>query len=375
MAKEMRIAVLGGGQGAHAMTADLTLRGLSVNMFELPDYSGPIDHALSTGKIIITGLIDGVAVPNLITTDLEKALDGVSLIFVVVPTVAQKFFITALKPYLKVGQSVVVVAGNFASLKIAPFLGDVVSEGKVLLAETSSLPYFARLIGPGQVMVTFKTPVAVAAFPGKFTPQVVEQVRKAYPDTSALKDILEAALCNFNMLGHPAGSLLNAGVIEFAEMSGRDYFMYKEGCSPSVARVIGAVDEERRSVAKALGYQLTPLVDILYHLGFCDEPSIYQGLQSPILTPGAGPKGLKHRYITEDVPYLLVPLAELADLVGVDVPVIKALITIACTLNDADYWREGRNLQSLGLSGMNIDELRRHLTEGQSKKKVQEGGE
>src|SRR6266545_1804295 len=101
MNEDMKIAVLGGGQGAHAMTADMTLRGLRVNMFELPEYSGPIDHALKTGKIEISGLIEGVAVPNLITTDLEKALDGVSLIFVVVPTVAQKFFITALKPHLK----------------------------------------------------------------------------------------------------------------------------------------------------------------------------------------------------------------------------------------------------------------------------------
>lgn len=168
MSQDMKIAVLGGGQGAHAMTADMTLRGLSVNMFEVPEYSGPIDHALKTGKIEISGLIEGVAVPNLITTDIEKALDGVSLIFIVVPTEAQKFFIKAMKPHLREGQTVVIVAGNFASLKAAPFLGDVVWDGRVLLAETSSLPYFARLIGPGRVRVTFKTPVAVAAFPAKY---------------------------------------------------------------------------------------------------------------------------------------------------------------------------------------------------------------
>lgn len=367
MSQEMKIAVLGGGQGAHAMTADMTLRGLRVNMLELPGFRGPIDHALKTGKIEISGLIRGIAVPNLITTNVEEGLDGVGLIFIVVPTVAQKFFIQAIKPHLQDGQTVVLVAGNFASLKVAPFLGDLVLDGRVLLAETSSLPYFARLISPGHVMVTFETPVAVAAFPGKHTAQVTEQVRSAYPNTSSLTDILEAALCNFNMLGHPAGSLLNAGAIEFAEMAGREYFMYKEGCSPSVARVIGTVDEERRSVASALGYQLTPLIDILHHLGFCDEPSIYKGLQSPILTPGAGPKGLKHRYVTEDVPYLLVPLAELADLSGIPVPVIKSLITIACVLNDTDYRKEGRNLQSLGLSGMSIDEMRRFLAEGKNK--------
>ncbi len=374
MTEQMKIAVLGGGQGAHAMTADLTLRGLTVNMFELPEYSGPIDHALKTGEISISGLIEGVAIPNLITTDLEKALDEVSLIFIAVPTVAQKYFVQALKPHLREGQTVVLIAGNFASMKVAPFFGNCVLEGKVLVAETSSLPYFARLIGPGKVLVTFKTPVAVAAFPGKYTASVVEKVRGAYPDSTPLTDILEAALCNFNMLGHPAGSLLNAGAIEFAELNGREYFMYKEGCSPSVARVVEAVDRERRAVAKALGYELTPLVDILHRLGFTDERSIFKGLQSPILTVGAGPKGLKHRYITEDVPFLLVPLAELADLVGVDVPVVKSLVTIACTLNDINYRDSGRNLEALGLAGMNVEELRHFMAEGQRARKATEGG-
>jgi opine dehydrogenase len=360
----MKIAVLGGGQGAHAIAADLTLNGVAVNMFELPGYSGPIDHALKTGRIEVTGLIEGTAIPNLITADIRKAVEDVSLILIVVPTYAQKHFITVLKPYLRDGQAVVLIPGNFASLKVAPFLGDVVWDGRVLLGETSSLPYFARLIGPGHVSITFRTPVMVAAFPGKYSRQVVEQMRAVYPETAALTDVLEASLCNFNMLGHPPGTILNAGAIEFAEISGREYFMYKEGCSPSVSQVVGAVDGERRAVASALGYNLTPLVEILYKLGFCDEPSIYKGLQHPILTGGAGPKGLKHRYITEDIPHLLVPVADLADLLEVSVPVIKSLITLASVLNDTDYRKEGRNLQALGLSGMPVGEMKRYLAEG-----------
>ena len=33
-----KIAVLGGGNGAHAMAADLTLKGLEVNMCEAPQF-------------------------------------------------------------------------------------------------------------------------------------------------------------------------------------------------------------------------------------------------------------------------------------------------------------------------------------------------
>ncbi len=364
MNENIKVAVLGGGQGAHAITADLTLRGCSVNMCELPAFAKSIEPLRESGTIEISGQIQGLAKPNLITTDPRKALEDVTVVFLAVPSYAQRPFVELIKPHLRDGMTLVLVPGNFGSLAAARALGTRVLEGKILLAETSSLPYFARLLAPGEVNITFRTPVMLAAFPGKFTQRVVDRVKPLYETTAALRDILEASLCNFNMLGHPAGTLLNSGAIEFAEMNGREYFMYAEGCSPAVARAIGAVDEERCRVAKEFGYQLTPLVEILYSLGFSDEPSIFKGLQSPILTPGAGPSGLKHRYLTEDIPYLFVPLGELARLANVDIPVVDALTTIACVLNETDYRREGLTLKALGLDDLTIPRMRQFLAEG-----------
>ena len=364
MNENIKVAVLGGGQGAHAMTADLTLRGFSVNLCELPTFANSIEFIRDSGTIEISGQIQGLTKPNLITTDPQKALEDVTVIFLVVPSYAQLPFVELIKPHLRDGMTLVLVPGNFGSLAVARLLGRPVLEGKILLAETSSLPYFARLLAPGQVNITFKTPVMLAAFPGKFTERVVDQVKPLYETTGALHDILEASLCNFNMLGHPAGTLLNAGAIEFAAMNGREYFMYAEGCSPAVARAVGAVDGERCRVAAALGYALTPLVEILHSLGFSDEPNIFKGLQSPILTGGAGPSSLKHRYLTEDIPYLFVPLGELARLANVDIPVVDALTTIACVLNETDYRSEGLTLQALGLDGLSIPQMRQFLAEG-----------
>ena len=39
MNENTKVAVLGGGQGAHAITADLSLRGCSVNMCEHPAFA------------------------------------------------------------------------------------------------------------------------------------------------------------------------------------------------------------------------------------------------------------------------------------------------------------------------------------------------
>lgn len=364
MSEKSRVAVLGGGQGAHAIAADLTLRGWSVNLCELPAYANSIEPLFKSGVIEISGEIEGTARLNLVTSDPRKALDGVTILFLAVPTYAQSAFIDLIKPHLREGMTLILVPGNFGSLAAARAIGTPVLEGKILLAETASLPYFARLLAPGKSMVTFKTPVMLAAFPGKFTQRVVDQVKPLYESTGGLHDILEASLCNFNMLGHPAGTVLNAGAIEFAQMNGRKYFMYAEGCSPAVARTVGAVDAERCKVAKALGYELTPLIEILHKLGFSDEPSIFKGLQSPILTPGAGPSGLKHRYLTEDIPYLFVPLGELARLAKVDIPVVDALTTLACVLNETDYRKKGLTLKALGLDGLSVPQIRQFLNEG-----------
>jgi opine dehydrogenase len=46
-----RIAVLGGGNGAHAMAADLTMKGYEVNMCEMPEFKENISTTLERQAI------------------------------------------------------------------------------------------------------------------------------------------------------------------------------------------------------------------------------------------------------------------------------------------------------------------------------------
>ena len=69
-----------------------------------------------------------------------------------------------------------------------------------------------------------------------------------------MKNILDTALNNGNPVSHPTGALLNAGRIEF---TGGNYLHYKEGITPSVARVMEDVDKERMAVVRA--YELSEI--------------------------------------------------------------------------------------------------------------------
>ena len=79
------------------------------------------------------------------------------------------------------------------------------------------------------------------------------------------------------------------------------------------------------------------------------------------------PNSLDHRYVTEDVPTSLVPIASFGDHLNVPVPTIKAFIHIANILHKRDYFKEGRTIESLGLTGMTVKQIRRLVEEGKTR--------
>lgn len=69
------------------------------------------------------------------------------------------------------------------------------------------------------------------------------------------------------------------------------------------------------------------------------------------------PGTLNSRYITEDVPCGLVPLAALGRLAGVETPAMESVIELAGCLLGRDFRAEGRNLKNLGLEGLSAQEI------------------
>ncbi|GAI60830.1 unnamed protein product [marine sediment metagenome] len=73
----------------------------------------------------------------------------------------------------------------------------------------------------------------------------------------------------------------------------------------------------------------------------------------------SGPSLVKSRYITEDIPYGLVPIAKLGRHFNVVTPVIDAVIELASVINQTNYWKEGMSLEELGLATLSTEELGR----------------
>ena len=73
---------------------------------------------------------------------------------------------------------------------------------------------------------------------------------------------------------------------------------------------------------------------------------------------------MQARYITEDLPFGLVPRCELGRLVGVPTKVIDGFVSIGSVVCEADYWSTGRTLETLGLDGKTPEEIVQLLETG-----------
>jgi len=371
------VAVLGGGNGGHAVAANLSLAGFKVNFFELPRFAESFEKVLRTKEIQIQGIsVDGVARLNHASTDIQQAIKDAEVIFVVTPAFGHKAMAEACVPFIQDGQIIVLMPGSGGSLEFVNMIKQKKVKREVTFAETCTLPYGARLKGPGHVSVLINAVILpTGVFPSKKTGEVIPKLKQFYAAIIPAKDVLEAAINNPNPIVHPAATLLSATRIEHSK---GEFYLYAEGMTPAVARTYESLNEERLSICKVMGYKLYHWDNLEfrdYNLGETEEECRYRILNTSMdaafgkdgIYAGIkmkGPEHLKDRYVTEDVPYGMVLLSTLGDLLGVPTPTHNAVIQLASVMNRIDYWETGRGMKQLGVSKFDKKRLKRFLLEG-----------
>ena len=123
---------------------------------------------------------------------------------------------------------------------------------RVIVGETSTLPYAVRVTEPGVINVFLKleTDVYLAALPRSGTDVLYDLVKDVWPAVEKAESVFQTTLQNGNPVIHPAVTLLNAGLLERTH---GDFLFYEEGATEAVGRIIEAVDNERLAIAAALG--------------------------------------------------------------------------------------------------------------------------
>jgi opine dehydrogenase len=368
--KKYKIAVLGAGNAGVTFAGDLTLAGHCVNLCDLPHFEErlvPIRE--SKGEIEMAGACrNGFAKLNLYTTDVAQALKGVEVIMIASPAFRHQAFAEAISPHLQDGQIIVLNPGySFGAVEVATILKkNGVNLNSVLIGSTVAMVYGTRKYCGSKVYANaVKAKVPFAAFPAKneIFPQEDGKRGVLIPTTNELKTTLE----NINPPAHVPMMLLKAVYVELGEEP-----YDKCDKSHAVKCMMKAINQETLAITEAfglepLGYEF--IHDVLMYPYWLRLPrsterpawAVPENMPWEYTTKA---NLLNMRYLHEDVPYGLVAISELGEMVNVPTPVIDSAITLASIITETDFKAKGRTLEKLGLNGMSNEELLCFLNHG-----------
>jgi len=363
------VTVCGCGSGGIAMAADLSLLGCTVNLYEFPDFKPNLDPIRENGGIVLTGNTfsgkTGLARLNRITCLAEEAIEDTELIMINAPAMAVEIIVEELSPHLTEGQIIVVTTGYWASLRSKKILEKTGVLGKITFAEEHIMPYLSRKIGPAHAHIfNYKRDIRIAAWPAIRNEVAYDAVKKVYPQMKLSRNILENNFFPGNPSVHPQ---INIPKAEFFFERAREFRFYGE-VSLCASKLMDAFDEEKRRVAAAFDCEIpihTDWVKETYAYEGENRYEIYGNVTCPHTQRWTNDAG-NRRVLREDLCYFLVPMEHLARVVGVPVPVTKAIIEILQIFADFDYRGNGLTLKDLGLEGMDKDQIIHYLTSGDS---------
>jgi len=350
----MKITIIGAGNGGLAIASHLARTGHKINLYSI--FKGELEPIISKGGIELEGVEEGFAVLNKVTNNIKLALDGADLIMIVTPANAHAKIARDCAPYLKDNQIVVLNPGRTGgALEFSKILIQEKIKNKPIIGEAQTLIYACRKISSTKVVIYgVKKSLSVASFPAKNIEKLMKVLNSAYPQFVPAANVLQTSLNNIGAIFHPAPTILNSARIE----SGEKFDYYHEGITPVVATVLENIDRERVEVAKALKVEAQSAIDFLRESYGVEGNSLYQAIQNNIAYKGVkAPKAVNTRYLTEDIPMSLVPIASIGHQLGILTPNIDSIIKIGSTMLNMDFWESGRTVDKLGLNGLNSDEI------------------
>ncbi len=360
----MTICVMGGGHGGLAVAAHLTLHQNDVHLVALPDHPGMIPQVRAAEGIMVEAMAGehrGIfARVKRIDTEVEEALNTCESVIVVLPANVRERYFEMIAKHLPDGRSVLLQPDKYGVLRLAAVMTQHGRDlHETLLMGSDSFLFIAKAHEGNHIWLRGrKKSLEIAAFPGTRSAEAIEAVKLAYPEAVPTRSVLHTSLDSASSALHPTTIMLNLAKIENEGPFDCDNYEV----SPGMGRMIDALDAERVRLAHSLGVEVSTFVEIWHRFYGLDGTNAYEQISRSMSHEGqVSPSSSKHRYVAEDVPFGLVPLAELALPTGIPMPNTEAMITAASTVNDTDYRANGATLEWMGLEGLTHGDVLRYV--------------
>ncbi|MGI6690004.1 MAG: NAD/NADP octopine/nopaline dehydrogenase family protein [Christensenellales bacterium] len=348
----MKITVVGMGNAGTAISADLTRMGHQVTLLKTSNAIHSTHHRLLMSTSLVElhekGCVQNVKLYE-VTDDFSSAFKDAEIIFVFVQTTYHDQVIQKMLPFLQQDQIVVLEPGYLSTAYFINKQKDI----PFAVVEATSTPVDCRIIQPGSVAILYRNvrnPIAV--FPRKCAKNVMNKLEAIEYNFVLKSSVVEIALHNPNLIVHTAGGILS---IPRVEKTGGEYYMYREVFTPSVWRVVEALDNEKMNLLGALGYERIPYVEACRERNSVDQTVDAKEVFFEYANTSnlKAPTSVYDRFITEDVPQGLVLLESFSKHLNLPTPVCTSLIEIASHALDIEFRDTGRSVEQLGKDAIN----------------------
>jgi opine dehydrogenase len=362
------VTVFGGGNAAFAVAASLSLKGCRVTLCDFPEFEKAIAPVKEAGEIDLIredGPLEGRAKIHRVTTDIAEAVSDAELVLVCAQSYAHGRLAREAAPYLRDNQHVLLLPGTcFGAWEFRRNLQQAGCKANLVVGEANTLVFATRKTQvPNQARIKhWATEVFIAALPSGDTDKLLEPFAELFPQATRAEDTLETCLLNLNPYVHSAPAVLSISAVE---RSGGEFFHYVDGITPSTAKVMIDLDNERIAACKALGYRDWSVAKIFHRAGYMGQLTgdwVADMQSKPVLKEAKGPFSIDYRYYTEDTGVGLTVVHSIGTRLGIPMPTHFALIHLCGVMNGKDYFGDcTRTLDALGIDGTSPEELKSAL--------------
>lgn len=288
-----------------------------------------------------------------VTRDVANAFKDAEIVYVLTQSLQHERIAEIICPYIQHIKGLMIVPGNMGSVYFRRLL-----PSSVIVSEGESTVIDARILEPGTVQILFKNiRNLISSNPASDKDRALKLFGSLFVTYSGTRtNIIESAMHNPNLVVHTIGTIMSASRIEY---SNGEFWLYKEGFSPSIWNLINDLDKEKNAVITAYGGVPCEYIECCKFRNEEDLNRDAQAVFNDYSQNGSpkGPSSIDNRYLKEDVPNGLCLLESLASQKNIPTPITSSLINIASSLLKEDLRKNARTITSLGLDDESLMQI------------------
>jgi opine dehydrogenase len=306
--------------------------------------------------LVATGALSGSFRPTVART-CEHAIDVAEIVLLALPCKAHRKIMDMIAPLLRPDQMVII--SSHCSLG-AIYLARLLSARHVAvpIAALGTTIAYSRTDGPAGVHIwLIRDRIECATLPATASAAGLALCETLFGKRFAgLTDVIAATLSNVNGQAHLAMVLAN-----FTRMERAERWHPFEYATEAVSRFAVALDGERLATAAAFAAPVQTFAEFLhftYHVPHGPVADMFKAMHALGDNDMAGPTTLESRWITQDMPFIIAPLIQLAGVAGTSARLHQAGIEVLSALYGRDLCAGNDILPTLGLQTLRPSDVR-----------------